>query len=413
MDIIVKKSKISGTVNAPPSKSYAHRYIIASFLSGENTIIHGVGESRDVYATLNALSKIGLDYTLENGNVYIKRKAIDKNPVLDCYESGSTIRFLIPVVSALGVECEFTGSARLLSRPLGAIIDSLNSNGADIEGLKLNGKLQSGHFFIDGTISSQFITGLLFALPLLDGDSHIKILGETVSRDYINITLDVLDKFGIIIEKTFDGYFVKGNQQYVCPKEIVVEGDFSGSAFLLCQGAIGGSVTVKNLNLNSCQGDKMIVDALKMFGAKISVDNDCITVENDRLTGITMDMEDIPDIVQILSVVASFAKGKSVFKNVSRLVIKESDRLQGIINNLGNAGIKAEYNNKDLTVYGGLPHGSVFEGENDHRTVMSAVTLALFSDGESKIIGAEAINKSYPSFFDDVKKLGGNISGDI
>ncbi len=411
MNVKIIPSNISGEIIAPASKSYAHRYVIASYLSGENCVVKSVGASNDIFATLNALSPVGLNYKLIGQDVELGKKPITKSPVINCEESGSTIRFLIPVMSALGIKCEFTGSKRLLERPMGEIISTLNANGGDIIGFKLNGKLTAGEYIIAGNVSSQFITGLLFALPLLSGDSYITVKGELVSKDYINITLDVLSKFSIIIEKTQKGYFVKGNQKYVCPKEMLVEGDFSGSAFPLCMGAIGGRVSVTNLNPISEQGDRKIINALKQFGANVIQLENGFTVSKAELRGTTIDCEDIPDIVQVLAVVASYASGVTTFKNVTRLEIKESNRVQGIINNLELAGIKAEYNGGNLTVYGGSPKGGIFQGENDHRTVMSACVMALFAEGESEIIGAEAVKKSYPSFFNDVLNLGGRVVG--
>ena len=277
----------------------------------------------------------------------------------------------------------------------------------------LNGKLNSGNFKINGGISSQFISGLLFALPLLNGDSNIEIIGERVSQNYIDITLDVLKDFKIAVEKTANGYFIKGNQKYIMPSNATIEGDYSNSAFLLAMGVLGDGVTVTNLNKNSKQGDKKIVEILKDFGGDIKEVENGYIAKKGELNGITVDCEDIPDIVQILSVVAGYAKGKSVFKNVNRLEIKESNRVLGIINNLKNANIKAEYNGKDLTVYGGIVTSGIFNGDNDHRTVMSAVVMASFTSGESVIKGAEAVNKSYPTFFSDFISLGGITNGDI
>lgn len=413
MDVKILPSKIKGEIKAPPSKSYAHRYVIASFLSGESVEVKGAGNSFDVLATLNALSSVGLKYSYnEDVDVTLTPpKSLTDNCLIDCKESGSTIRFLFPVMSALGVKCQFTGSQRLLQRPMKDIVECLNQNGADITGFCLNGRLKSGNFTINGQVSSQFITGLLFALPILEGDSRIKIIGQTVSKDYINITLDVLNKFGIEIEKTNDGYFVKGNQKYHSPKNIVVEGDYSGSAFMFCMGAIGGEVVVKNLNHQSLQGDKRILEALKSFGANVNEVTGGYKVQKGNLKGITIDCQHIPDIVQVLSVVAGFAQGKTQFTNVSRLEIKESDRIAGIIKNLSLAGIKAEYLDGNLTVYGcDKIHAGQFLGENDHRTVMSATVLALNCSGESVILGAEAINKSFPSFFEQVKILGGKVT---
>ena len=413
MDIKITPSTIKGVVNAPPSKSYAHRYIIASFLSKTEGFISNCATSKDMYATLNCLKNLGLSYEFERGGVSLKFDKPAQNPILYCDESGSTLRFLIPIISALGVKCEFTGSKRLLERPIKELTNCLNENGAEINGLKLNGKLKSGKFTINGSVSSQFITGLLFALPLLDGDSTIEIVGETVSQNYIDITLDVLNEFGVTATKTDNGYHVKGNQVYKMPSKMAIEGDYSNSAFLLALGVLGDGVTVLNLNKNSKQGDSKIIDILKAFGGIIMDVENGYFVKKGDLKGITVDCENIPDIVQILSVIASYSKGKSVFKNVNRLEIKESNRVLGIINNLKNAGITAEYDGNDLTVYGGKVKGGTFSGDNDHRTVMSAVVTSAFSDGESTVKGVEAVNKSYPTFFKDFKALGGITNGDI
>ena len=414
MDIKITPSNVGGVVCAPPSKSYAHRYIIASFLSKSSGFISDCKPSNDVLATLNALKNLGFDYAFIRGGLSFACGTSTKNPVIDCNESGSTLRFLIPIVSALKVACQFTGSKRLLERPIKELTDCLNENGANIDGLTLNGGLKSGNFKINGGISSQFISGLLFALPLLDGDSNLEIIGERVSQNYIDITLDVLNDFGVIIEQTSNGYFVKGNQTYKLPKVMSVEGDYSNSAFLLAMGVLGKGVTVLNLNKNSKQGDKKIIEILKDFGGIVTEIDNGYSVKKGQLKGITVDCEDVPDIVQILSVVASYAEGKSIFKNVNRLEIKESNRVLGIINNLKIAGVKAEYDGCDLTVYGSKKIGyGAFNGDNDHRTVMSAVVLSAFSNGESVVKGAEAVNKSYPTFFEDFRSLGGVTNGNI
>ena len=413
MNVKIIPSKTSGQIYAPPSKSYAHRYIISAFLSKSEGIIKNVGTSKDVLATLNALSSIGLKYEILEENVKISFCEPQKNAVLDCYESGSTLRFLFPLVCALGLKASFTGSEKLLSRPMKDLTDCLIANGAKINGFKVSGKLKSGEYKINGGVSSQFISGLMFALPLLDGDSKIIIDGEEVSKDYLLVTKDVLSKFNVIIEKTDYGYFVKGNQKYDMPKEMTVEGDYSGASFILTLGALGDGVTVLNLNENSLQGDKKIIDVLSRFGAIVEKVDNGYFVKRNKLKGITVDCENIPDLVQILSVLASFSKGKSKFLNVSRLKIKESDRILGIINNLKNAKIKAKYHKGNLIVYGGKPKAGTFSGDNDHRTVMSAVVLASQVKDSSVVLGAEAINKSYPSFFRDFIALGGKVDGDI
>ncbi len=410
---ITSNDKITGRVKSPPSKSYAHRQIICAYLSKKSTTIMGLGYSQDVLATLNCLSKVGLSYEYIGDDVKLSFKKFNENVVLDCNESGSTLRFLLPVISALGIKATFKGSARLLQRPIDNLVDALNANGANISSLKINGKLNSGTYQIDGNVSSQYITGLLLALPILDGDSKIVVSNEMVSKDYIAITLNVLKSFGILIEQTEYGFYVKGNQKYVYSGDIVVEGDYSGSAFLLSLGALGDGVEVTNLNKNSCQGDKQILNVLQKFGAIVKETDDGYFVKKGKLIGCKIDCEDIPDLVQIISVVASFASGQTILQNVSRLKIKESDRVEGIINNLKVANITAKFDGNNLIIEGGKAKSGKFLGYNDHRTVMSAVCLATFVDGVSVVTDSSAINKSYTNFYKDFISLGGKVDGDI
>ncbi len=414
MEVKVTCNKdITGKVKSPPSKSYAHRQIIGAYLSKTPTKIIGVGRSQDVLATLNCLKEIGLNYLFIGDDISLSFEEFNGKKILNCNESGSTLRFLLPIISALGIKVTFTGSERLLERPISNLVDCLNANGASIDGFTVNGKLRSGNYYIDGNVSSQYITGLLFSLPILDGDSKIIINKQLVSKDYINITLDVLKSFNILVNETEYGYFVKGNQKYTYSGDIVVEGDYSGSAFTLCLGALSVGVEVTNLNKNSYQGDKEIINVLKKFGAIVEDTKDGYLVKKGSLVGQVIDCENIPDLVQIISVLASYSKGQTVLKNVARLQIKESDRVQGIIYNLGVAGIDAKYNGNDLIINGGNPKCGKFLGFNDHRTVMSAVCLANFTDGVSIVTDSLAINKSYTNFYNDFKRLGGIVNGDI
>ena len=413
MNITIQHSTICGKIVAPPSKSYAHRILIAAYLSGQKVCVHNVGSSNDVLATVGALISLGAQIDLSNGSVTIERKTIPSAVLVDCNESGSTLRFLLPVAAALGVNATFTGKGRLLSRPIGELTQALNDNGANIDGFTVKGKLHAGTFTIPATISSQYITGLLFALPLLEGDSKIVLVGEAVSAGYIDITLDVLQQFGIQIERTGYGYFVRGNQRYKAVSDVAVEGDYSGAAFILSLGALCGNVTVKGLNAVSMQGDAQIVQVLKKFGANVTVRDGAVCVEKNKLNAIELDCENIPDLVQIISVVASYAKGTTVLKNVNRLRLKESDRVQAIIDQLRAAGIRCDYGDGALSIFGGAPHGATFSGGNDHRTVMSATVLALAANGKSAVIGAEPFSKSYPNFYNDITKLGGQINVDV
>lgn len=414
MNVKITPTKLHGTIDAPPSKSYAHRLIISAFLSKKSVRINNVGYSDDINATVNALNTLGGNITIcENYAIVNPPRLITEKVKVDCGESGSTLRFLMPIAAALGINAEFTGHGRLLERPIGDLLDALKSHGVSVCGYTVSGKLTSGEYVINAGVSSQYITGLLFALSILDGDSSLILQGNAVSRGYIDITVDVLKLFGVQIQKNETGYFIKGNQTFNAPSKIDVEGDYSGAAFVLSLGALGGEITVKGLNKNSLQGDAKIIDALKRFGANVTENGGLFTVKSGKLNAIELDCDDIPDIVQIISVVASYANGTTVLKNVDRLRIKESDRVEAVIKTLKTAGITAWYNCGNLYINGGKPTGGVFDGGKDHRTVMSAAVLSAYADGKSTIIGAEASKKSYPAFFDDLKSLGGNIDVEI
>lgn len=411
-DLKIKPSIISGVVNAPSSKSFAHRILISAFLSKEEIAVENVGKSVDATVTLNALKTLGARVVVCGDKTVIKMgKLPNEKVVIDCKESGSSLRFLLPVVSALGVNAEFTGAKRLLERPIKELVDTLNANGADIVGLTVNGKLKSGVYTVDGSISSQYITGLLLALSCVDGESEIIISGTLVSQPYVDITLSVLSDFGVRFEKTEKGYKIKGGY---APKttNFFVEGDWSGASFTLALGAIGKQVTVKGLNVKSVQGDRKIIEILKNFGAEVTFNDNQVTVKGGKLKAITVDMEDVPDLVQIVSVVASYASGKTTILGVDRLRLKESDRINAVIESLSAVGIKAEYNDNSIVIYGGNPLGGTVDGGNDHRTVMSATVMASYAKGDSVVLGGQAINKSYPDFIRDYQKLGGIIDVD-
>ena len=422
MNAYITPAKLNGEITAPTSKSYAHRLMIAAFLSGDGTV-ENVTFSKDAYATVNVLKALGGEVEISGNSVKITRAkscgARDEErsdggyALANAIESGSTLRFLLPVAAALGKKVEFTGEEGLLKRPFKQLTDCLNERGAKIDGLKVSGKLKSGEFKITASVSSQFISGLLFALPLLDGDSEIVLDGEQVSKSYVDITIDVLKLYGIEITPSKSGYFIKGNQTYKSGKTVKVEGDWSGAAFYLSAAAINGEITVKGLNPESVQGDRKIIGVLKRFGASVTVSGDGVTVKRNELNGTTVDLEDIPDLGQIISVVAAYATGETVLKSVNRLKIKESDRLKAITDMLSVSGIAYYSADDELKIYGGAPKGGSFSGGNDHRTVMSCAVLAANAMGETQITDAEAINKSYPDFFKDYKILGGTVNGDI
>lgn len=396
----------AGTVFAPPSKSFAHRYIIAAFLSGKKCVIENAGGSDDVNATIGALKSLGGIIERKGETVIVSGRSPVVHAVVDCKESGSTLRFLLPIAAALGIDAFFTGSGRLMFRPIDDLARSIEGHGAVISGHETRGKLKSGVYYLDASLSSQFVTGLLFALSATEGESEIVLKGEKVSKGYIDITLSVLKEFGVKIEETATGYNVSGG--YNPPEKVTVEGDWSGAAFPLAIGALTGCVTVKNLKYPTLQSDGAIVEILRKFGAEVSVSGDAVTVKKSALNGIDgINCQDFPDIAQVICSVAAFANGKTQLTGVNRLKIKESDRIAAIINTLESCGIQAEYNGNALTVHGGTPKGGTFDGGKDHRTVMSAAVIGAAADGVSTITQAEYCAKSYPDFFEDIKRLGG------
>ena len=400
----------SGEIVAPPSKSVAHRLLIASALKKGKTVIKNVGNSADVIATCSCLNRLGARVVLNEGDATVEGiKDIKKGCFLDCNESGSTLRFLLSVSCALGANSTFTGSQKLMSRPNEALLSELQNHGIRVDKWNLKGNLIGGKFEIDASISSQYITGLLLALPILKEDSEIVLQGKVVSKDYINITLSVLDKSGIKYKKSGNSIVIKGNQEYLLPDEVVCEGDWSGASFPLVLGAIGGETTVKGLDVNSCQGDKAILSVLEKAGAEVIADGDLITVRKRELKAFEQDFENIPDLAPICSVLSGVCEGQSVFTGIERLKIKESDRVKTTLAVLHSASIEAREEDGKIIIRGGKPTGGIFDGANDHRIVMSSAVIASVASGQSIINGSEAIVKSYPEFFKDYKKLGGNV----
>ena len=392
----LESSVLNGKVNIPPSKSAAHRALICSFLSGGGSV-EGIIDSSDMKATKGALE------ALKNGD-----------EVINCIESGSTLRFIIPIAAALGRSVCFTGSGRLPERPIGEYIRLLEEHGVKCKSngflpLKINSQLKAGRFELRGDISSQYVTGLLLALPLLNENSEIVLTSPLQSKPYVDMTVKVLKDYGIEVEETENGYFIKGSQKYKV-RDYRVEGDWSQAAFFLAAGAIGGDVTVCSLDMNSAQGDKRIVDILKAFGAEIELGNDFVRAKKSALHGIEIDAKDIPDMVPALSVVAANADGKTVIKNIQRLRLKESDRVESIVSNLKKAGAEALATEDSIIIEGSEISGAELSGFNDHRIVMAFSVLALTANGKTTISDAQSINKSYPAYFNDYNSLGGRAN---
>ncbi|MBR4020744.1 MAG: 3-phosphoshikimate 1-carboxyvinyltransferase [Firmicutes bacterium] len=379
------------------SKSDAHRALICGALSKDPCRVIYSGTSRDIEATEACLG------ALREG----RRE-------MYCGESGSTLRFLLPLMGALGHEAEFHMEGRLPQRPLSPLYEELEAHGCTLSPqgqvpLTIEGQLQPGTYRLPGNVSSQYISGLLFALPLLEGDSEILLTSTLESTPYVDMTIKTLSLFGIRIEKTSGGYAARGNQAYTAPKEYMVEGDWSNACFFLAAGAFTeGGITVSGLNLDSLQGDKAILDILQEMGATVSTGPAGITVQpGEGLCGITIDASQIPDMAPILSVLGLAASGTTEIRNAERLRIKESDRLRAITKTLTALGGQVEELPDGLRIEGGRRlTGGTIDSHNDHRIAMMAAIASLICDGKVTIGHAEAVEKSYPDFFDVLREAG-------
>lgn len=400
----VTPSPLAGELDAVKSKSYAHRLLIAAALSGGEL---SFGDSEDAFFTAHALASLGFEASFEGERVKFGDFHLPEGKQeIKVGESGSTLRFLVPLAAALGVSAEFVMAGRLASRPMGALAECLAAHGAHWDGKALSGRLSSGIYEIDATISSQFVTGLLMALPLLQGDSEIRLLGRAVSAPYIEITLEVLASFGIEIARTESGFLVKGGQRYQ-RREAVVPGDFSGAAFFLAAGALGEGVTLRGLDKKNAQGDKAILAILARAGATVAIRKEEIFVSGGALSAFRTNIGETPDLAPILAVVAAYARGTSRLECVSRLRDKESDRLAAIRDMLKRAGISSREEGDDLVIEGGEPQGAAFDSFSDHRMAMSEAILAAYAEGESRINDMACVKKSYPRFWEDFARLGG------
>lgn len=413
--------KVKNNIVSISSKSYVHRLLIASALSKEPCFIFSNIVSKDMQATVNCLNAMGAKIEIrENGFEVLEPIFFEKKQrvSIDCGESGSTARFLLPLLSLFSDGGSMTGHGRLTERPMGPLVKTLSEHGAKISGdflpMMVEGKVSPGKFEIAGNISSQFITGLLFFLPLLEGDSEIVLTTPLESEGYVYITLEVLKQFGIKIDWDEESCFrIKGGQTFFAKEAPTTEGDWSNSGFLLALGAVKDPITVSGLNLESVQGDCAILEILEKFGAKVTWEKDYVTVSKGELHGIDAEVSKIPDLVPAIAAISAFADSKTILRNVGRLRLKESDRVEAIIKLLSGFGVKAyavtEGDTENLIIEGNslqtepkeCASGAIFcDGFNDHRIVMAAAILAYGFNTPVNIKDGEAINKSFPNFFD-------------
>lgn len=419
--IIIKPSSLSGDINIQVSKSDAHRTLIAASLANTKSVIYPwqsvVGD--DITITKNMLEELNLASFTENNNTLecVPNKNYKKEAILNAKESGTTLRLMLPIVSALGINASFLGEGRLLKRPMSIYHDIWKNNNIELSQIDntitSKGCIKSGIYNIDGNISSQFISGMIFALSLLETDSYIKIEKNLQSKPYIDMTINTLKKFGINIiwndERTI---FIAGSQKF-SGSNIELEGDWSHASFFIAAAAIKGEITIKGLNKNSLQGDKEIVNIVNSMGANASfLANNSLHIKNARtLKALDIDISQIPDLAPILTLLACHAKGKTRLYNAHRLKYKESDRINDLKDSLTRIGASIKTTDDEIKIEGiGQLSGGVTNPHNDHRIAMTLAMASVISTDDIIIEDYEVVKKSSASFFNQFVSLGGIIS---
>jgi len=426
VDVVIERTEtLEGEIQAPPSKAYTHRMLISALLSNGTSKILKPLFSDDTEATLGAIKAFGAEAELQENNWTIRGVESLKAPEkpINCGESGATLRFMISVAALAPRPTVFTFGSSLERRPVAPLLRSLKELGAD-SSLQLKeesslvriygGGIRGGNTSIRGDISSQFVSGLLFACPMAKEDSKITVTTPLESRSYVGMTIEVLDKHGIRVHASNDlkQLEVPSNQRYK-PCNHEVSGDFSSAAFLLASAAVTSSkVKVKNLRYHTTQGDRTILDILKEMGSMIRVGNEYVEIEGEPLNAMDVNAKDIPDLVPVCAVLACYSKGVSKIYNAKRLRYKESDRLVSLHTELKKMGAEIMMEKDSLIIRGPcMMRGTSIDPHNDHRIAMACAVAALGARGETKIQNSECVNKSYPKFFQDLRSLGAKVIG--
>lgn len=416
MIVQIKPSKLQGKVHIPPSKSVSHRALLAAALADGESVVENLLQSRDIDATQTCLENLGVAFTNYGTGVRVlgqgKPRQI-KESTFPCHESGSTLRFMIPLAMLPGKTVTFTGAGRLIKRPITPYLkcfEELNIpyiyNGQ--LPLTTNGPLVPGVYRLPGNVSSQFVTGLLYALPLLDSDSKIELTTVLESKGYVDMTIEVLSQFGVRVEnQSYETFLIPGRQTYK-QRTFQVEGDHSQAAFWAVAAAIGHPVVLQGISRKTQQGDIAIFEILEQMGATVTWSADGVHIEAEELFGVKIDVSEIPDLVPALAVAGTFAVGTTCIVGGERVRLKESDRLHAMAVELAKMGVKIEETDDGLIIQGGQPlSGTRLHGWNDHRIVMALAVAASCAQGTTEIEDAEAITKSYPTFFQDYRQIGG------
>lgn len=412
MKVQITADRLEGELEILSSKSDGHRILICASLADQNSIININNTSEDIEATIGCLRALGAGIERkENQLIVTPIREVPEDVFINPKESGSTLRFLLPVTAALTKKASFTGEGRLPERPLKDLQNAMEENGTSFSTENLpfetNGRLKGKTFTMPGNVSSQYISGILFAAPLMGEEVEIHLTSPLESSAYVDMTMETMKRFGIDVEY-FESVFRVKKGSYKSPGEIDVEGDFSNAAFYLAAGALEGTVVLKGLRKDTLQSDAKILDILEAAGADI-VRGEKVAVQKGKLQAIKVDLKEIPDLLPILAVIASVSEGESVFYNGERLRYKETDRLETTARMIRDLGGKAEETKDGLIIQGGSLSGGETSSFGDHRIAMAASIAAIKCEKEVIIDRAEAVNKSYPAFYEDYKSLGGQV----
>ena len=417
MDVVVKRARpVAGRIAAPPSKSMAHRAVLCAALAKGTSHLHHLAFSKDISATLGAAARLCARVTTGENDAVVEGlgRFLPVDAPVDCCESGSTLRFLIPLASLTGQEVTFTGRGRLMERPQSVYKTLYQQQGLRFEQgadrLTVEGALTPGEYELAGNVSSQFISGLLFALPLLDGDSTLHLIPPVESRSYIDMTRSVQAAFGVTSRWLDGNTLALPGRQHYHPCDHAVEGDYSQAAFPAVLGAVCGGVTVTGLSPDTLQGDAVILDILHRCGAQFTREGDTVTFAKAPLHGVDIDLADCPDLGPVLMVLGLLCEGTTVIRNAERLRLKESDRIAAMEAELRACGGVLESEGGTITVHGCAEHlhapEGILHGHNDHRVVMSLAVLSSAAGLPLTVDDAEAIQKSWPNFFAAIRPLG-------
>lgn len=419
MNVTIIPKHLAGTVQIPPSKSLSHRAILAASLAEGESIISNVMLSKDILATIEGVQALGAKVSIEGTTLRITGTKVKRDcGYLDANESGSTLRFFIPIALTNPQPMEFRGKNNLIYRPLDSYFDIFEKQGVEYTHpkdaylpLKTKGGLQAGVYEVKGNISSQFITGLLFALPLLDGDSKILITTPLESKGYVDLTLDILAKYGIQIQNhAYKEFIIAGNQSYI-PYNYMVEGDYSQTAFFLIAGAMGADIKLLGVEESSYQGDKKILKDIKDFKGELVFTKEALYCKPSHTMGAMIDFCQSPDLGPAMTVLASVSEGTSIFTHVARLRIKECDRVSCMKEELERLGAHIEESLDEMKIEGvSKLSGGVVDSHNDHRVAMALAMASLKMEEPLTILNAECVSKSYPNFWEVFEALGGDVS---